>query len=515
MKNTSTKKIIIIGAGLSGLSAGIYARLSGFDVEIFEKNPVAGGLCTSWYRKGYKIDGCIHWLTGTNDYSCLKPMWKTIGAWEDEDLIQGDNFGTIEYQGQKLVMWNDSKKLEEELLRISPEDKKEIRKFIKYFDKSKTVDFPLEVPTDIASLGELMKMGPRMLPNLPLLAKTATISCERYSRRFKSPLIRYFLNNIVPGKNNLYSNIFSYATVASYNGGVPKGGSKDMMDKVLKRYLELGGKIHYVREVEQILTEKRKAVGIRLKNGEEHFADYVVSCVDILYVLEHLLKRKYRSNRFHSRLEKIHKYPIPSCLYVTYSVDAKKYKDLGLTTTYQFDTKPFRIGYTSLTSIRIRDYSFDESFIHNGRVPINVLIDQTDINYPFWKMLSRDRKAYLAEKEQIGDRIKNIIEEKFPSLKGDLELLDVATPFTYHRYCNSSYGGYMSFAWTSRNMMLMHNGKIRKIKNLYVSGQWTQMPGGLPLALASGKFSIQRILKKEHRDYHFPPKEKRRKANDK
>ena len=64
----------------------------------------------------------------------------------------------------------------------------------------------------------------------------------------------------------------------------------------------------------------------------------------------------------------------------------------------------------------------------------------------------------------------------------------------------------MSFSWTDENNMLMHNGKIRGIKNFYVSGQWLQMPGGLPLALSSGKFSIQRIMKKEHMNFRITPK---------
>ena len=52
-KELKKKKIIVIGAGISGLSAGIYGLKSGFDVTIIEKNPVVGGLCTGWYRQGH------------------------------------------------------------------------------------------------------------------------------------------------------------------------------------------------------------------------------------------------------------------------------------------------------------------------------------------------------------------------------------------------------------------------------------------------------------------------------
>ena len=53
------KKVVIIGAGVSGLSAGIYALQAGYSVEIYEKNKMPGGECAGWNRQGYHIDNCI------------------------------------------------------------------------------------------------------------------------------------------------------------------------------------------------------------------------------------------------------------------------------------------------------------------------------------------------------------------------------------------------------------------------------------------------------------------------
>lgn len=51
------KKVIIVGAGISGLTAGIYACQSGFDVTIYESHTIPGGACTSWRRNGYLFEG--------------------------------------------------------------------------------------------------------------------------------------------------------------------------------------------------------------------------------------------------------------------------------------------------------------------------------------------------------------------------------------------------------------------------------------------------------------------------
>lgn len=77
------KKIIIIGAGIAGLSAGCYARMNGYEAEIYEMHDKPGGLCTSWKREGYTIDGCIHWLIGSNpNSSCGRSLapYRDVGC---------------------------------------------------------------------------------------------------------------------------------------------------------------------------------------------------------------------------------------------------------------------------------------------------------------------------------------------------------------------------------------------------------------------------------------------------
>ena len=109
------KTIVIIGAGVSGLTAGIYAEQNGFHAIILEKNPSVGGLCTGWYRQGRYIDGCLHWLTGTNEGNDLNEMWKNVGAIdEDTKILQLDSWGHFDYQGQKVVFWRDLERAEKE-----------------------------------------------------------------------------------------------------------------------------------------------------------------------------------------------------------------------------------------------------------------------------------------------------------------------------------------------------------------------------------------------------------------
>ncbi|MFC2032127.1 oleate hydratase [Chloroflexota bacterium] len=64
------KSIIIIGAGIAGLSAGCYSQMNGYRTRIFEMHTLPGGLCTSWKRKGYTIDAGIRFTSGCSSTGC-------------------------------------------------------------------------------------------------------------------------------------------------------------------------------------------------------------------------------------------------------------------------------------------------------------------------------------------------------------------------------------------------------------------------------------------------------------
>ena len=75
----NNKSMIIIGAGVAGLSTGCYARMNGYKTHIFELHSVPGGLCTAWQRQGYTIDGCIQWLAGCQQNAPFHSICQELG----------------------------------------------------------------------------------------------------------------------------------------------------------------------------------------------------------------------------------------------------------------------------------------------------------------------------------------------------------------------------------------------------------------------------------------------------
>jgi phytoene dehydrogenase-like protein len=123
MEETMEKKIVIIGAGLGGLSAGCYARMNGFDTEIYEMHDKPGGLCTSWDRRGYTIDYAIHDLSGPNQDSALNFLWQELGALQGLKMHYHDEFWRVETpEGEQVPMFCNIEQFGRRLKEIAPED---------------------------------------------------------------------------------------------------------------------------------------------------------------------------------------------------------------------------------------------------------------------------------------------------------------------------------------------------------------------------------------------------------
>ena len=503
------KTIVIIGAGVSGLTAGIYAEQHGFHAVLLEKNPSVGGMCTGWYRKGFYLDGCIHWLTGTKEGTFLNEMWHNLDAIKDpNDILYLDSWGTYEYQGQKVTMWRDLEKAEKEWKEISPIDSKMIHKFFKMVKDFSKVELPLDLPMSLIPLHRKIKLGFEVLKIWPSYLLTMCQTSKKFASKFKSPAIRFALEKCQTGGGNLFSMIYSYATVVIGDGGIPRGGSKPMVERMKDRFLALGGTFKLNANVDSVIIKGRKAIGVKLDNHQEIYGDYVVSCLDTNYTLKKLLRDQYPFPSFERRFNNPLRNPSPSCVLINYAVDVNN----NLPIPYSFNCEPFKVGGVNINHITIRSYSYDSSFTRNNKTVLSVLLNQSNLEYPFYRKLAKNRQKYLEYKNHLANEVKERIIKQFPYLESSLELLDVATPYTFNRYVNSSNGVYMGFFFTHKDPMFNHSGKLKGLDNLYLSSQWMQGPGGLSIAMTQGKFAIQRICKKEKLSFVFEPLKKTEKA---
>ena len=297
------KTVVILGAGISGLSAGIYALQNGFDTILLEKNPSVGGFCTGWYRKGRYLDGCIHWLTGSKEGSDLYKMWQNVHAFKNkDDLFYLDNFGSFEYDGQVVTLWKDTYRAEKEWIALSPTDKKQIKHFFKMVRDVASVDCPTETPAMHLPFKRILRAGYEVMKVWPSYLLTMKMTCHGYAKKFKSKAIQNAIIHAQPGPGNLFSMLFCYGTIVKGDGAIPYGGSKAMSERMKDYFLSLGGSLKLNSFAKEIVVKDKKAIGVLLKNGELIKGDYIVPAISSEAVFRKLLNDQYHLSSFERRL---------------------------------------------------------------------------------------------------------------------------------------------------------------------------------------------------------------------
>ncbi|MCJ7652691.1 MAG: NAD(P)/FAD-dependent oxidoreductase, partial [Actinobacteria bacterium] len=127
----SSKKVVVIGAGIAGLSAGCYLQMNGYHAQIFESHNKPGGLCTAWKRKGYTIEGGMHGLLGSSPPSPFYRLWSELVDMERIKFINWDLKAAFEFEDrERFYIYADLERLERYLKEISPEDGGVVEEFV-------------------------------------------------------------------------------------------------------------------------------------------------------------------------------------------------------------------------------------------------------------------------------------------------------------------------------------------------------------------------------------------------
>lgn len=489
------KKVVIIGGGIAGMTAGVLLQKAGFKTEIYEKNALPGGQCTGWKREGYFIDNCIHWLTGTKEGSALHELWKEIGALGDDvEVHEKEMFFSSKLNGEVLTFWRDKEKTRKEMLALSPEDEKEINKLIDYVKMAETMTVPVEKPFDAMNLLDFMKLGMSMKAMSKVMKEYGNMDIQELGMRFKHPLIRRAIIDYMPSGYQAYAFLVSYGTVTGGNGDIPKGGSLAMSLRIASKYKEYGGVIHTNSNVEEIILNNKKAEGILLENGVKVEADYVVCTTDTDYTFRKLLPEKYIPKGLKKMYVDREKYPVSSGFQIAYAVDGIFSE---LTGTRVFSCRPIQVGSQTVQSMSIQSYDYEPGFAPEGKMILQSNFSQSEADYQYWELLYSDKPAYEQKKKEIAQQAMERVSAEYPFLEGKIRILDVWSPMTYTRYCNSYKGAYMSFVTTKQAKSITVPGVIKGIDNVMLASQWLMGPGGLPTAAAMGKFAAWRIIKRE------------------
>lgn len=469
-------KTVIIGGGVSGLSAGIYTLLKGGEATVCESHTRCGGNLTGWQRGDYHIDNCIHWLTGTNPQSGTYRTWCELGALGGVKVHQEEILYSYEKGRERISLYRDLDRTEREMIDASPIDEARIRRLIEAVRILRGVQgMGGAMRNEGLSLGEKIKRA-------PALFRFHTLSTSALAKKFRSPLLRGFIECFIGGDFSALTLIFVFAAFTADNGGIPEGGSVAMAERMENRFLNLGGELRLGRAVTKVNVENGCAVSVSLSDGSVIPCDYLVITPDPRSVFGKILKA-----------------PMPSALKSLYA-NKRAYRFSSIHSAFSIDEgiidfkgdlileipERFR-GVLNSGSIILREFSHEPSFAPKGKNIIQAMIFLDEAASESFVALKKSHGTYRARKALICELMQEIIVERYPALKDRIAVIDSWTPATYKRYTAAEIGSYMSFIIPPMMIPPRVKNKLPSFKNIYLATQWATMPGGLPNSAAEGK----------------------------
>jgi len=471
---------------MAGLSAGCFLQKKGIETEIFEMAKLGGGLCTSWKRKGYSIDGCIHWFVGGNPNSTMYSVWNELLDMKKLEINEHEEFCSLT-DGDKIIhFYSDLDRLQKEFDEISPADKKATEKMIRIAKRLVNIDFASEYVDFWSKLKLILKLLP-LLKSLPDLWG----SVEQYAKKFKHPLIRKLLLKSFPSDSPMGILLWNASWFHNKNAGYPVGGPEKLIGQIVKNYESLGGKLHLNKRVTKILVENDVVKGIELDNGEKHYADSVISAADGRTTIFEMLEGKYLDDKIKKYYQDEKYEPKRGTFYVSLGV-ARLFKESFKPYVIFLTKNPRTIDGKKIENLSVTIHNFDPFSAPEGKSTLTVMVESHNPKY--WiDLRKKDIRKYEKEKEEIGQWVINEIDAHFGNIRDNLEMVDVATPATFKRFTGNWNG--VAMGWQDFRLFIFRPRKIiRGLKNFYMCGHWVG-DAGLPGASQSGKQVAQMVAR--------------------
>lgn len=486
------RHVVIVGGGLAGLSAGTYLRASGFRTTIVEHNLALGGVCTAWPRGEYVVDGCIHWLTG----GAYSRFYEELGILPAVSLRTIDHWVTARdaQDGSEVAITSDLRRLGRDLRAIAPDDGEEIDRLIVGAETFVAMAPPTDA-TEISTLRDQLRQFWEMRGALGTFMHFRKPLGVWTKDHLESERLRRLLTSILPVDAPALFALFVLGYLHRGWLSRPIGGTARFRDALVGTYERLGGKAILNATVDEVLVDGDRATGVRLADGEEIGADFVVSTSSMPETALRLLGGAYDSEVVRARMAAWKM--TPPIVLASYGVDLPLDDVPGMLMVDR--VQPFDVGGLACDHLYLRICNDDTSLAPPGHAVVQALLPTS---YEWW---STRGARYEHEKDVVSATILSQIDRVLPGVRAHARMADVATPLTYWSKSRSWRGAYEGWLPSSESMFGHVSKLLHGLEGFVMAGQWVEPGGGVPTSVLSGRQAAQIVCAKLGRDFATNP----------
>ncbi len=469
--------VVIVGAGIGGLTAAALLQERGISTLTIEKNSYPGGSCASFRHKGYTFDAgaSVFYGFGRDESSGTLNLHTRIFRKLGIDVPTIPDPVQIHFHmpgGFEVPVHYGREEFLGSLVGRFPGEERGIRAF--YRELESVYDILSELPAgSLEDPVHVLKVGRRYPGKVMSLALKTLQSMGRTAKR-----------NISDAELLKFIDMESYSWAVQdadatplvnagicladrHHGGIhyPVGGAGAIPDALCEGIRRCGGSIRFGSGVEEILVRDGRAEGVRLAGGEVCRAKAVISNATIWDTFNTLVKdpryavaeeKFIRSPSWFQLYLGVDRKVVPEGFHVHHILvdDWERYREYGGTI------------YFSAPTI------LDPSLAPEGKHVVHAFVTD-DVSR--WNGCRRGSAEYRKAKEEFGASIIRRTETILPGLSDAVEVRLFATPLTHERYLNRYKGSYGPMLHPGQNI-LQKPQNCTAVRDLYMTGDST-FPG--------------------------------------
>jgi all-trans-retinol 13,14-reductase len=431
--------IVVVGAGIGGLSAAALLAKRGLKVLVVEAHDRVGGYCSSWTRTVRGRDGVMGRFTfdaGVQDISGLGPkgaVLRMLRAVEGEGRIVWRRvFHRYVQEGRDLDVPENLDALIARLGDLFPHELSGISAFFAEMaaihgdlydemDDSNGIPSPPDTPEAFSAWKTRRPHASYWLLK-PYSEMLDRFIADRHLRKFLTTIAEYITDLPESVTVGDMAPLFGYY----FEGGhYPVGGSQRLAELLRTVVEENGGRVLLRTTVTQILCEQGSVVGISTGRGERHFAPVVIANADVVSTLTELIGNCELPTRFSQRTRRLQRGP--SAILLSLALDILP--ALPARVFVSADGLHFGIGNPSV---------IDPTLAPPGHAALTILCLLSEEEAATW--FDNDRLVYKALKEVFAKRLIAAAETVIPCLRQHILYRQTASPTTFLRYARTRNG---------------------------------------------------------------------------
>ncbi|MFT5919459.1 MAG: phytoene dehydrogenase-like protein [Granulosicoccus sp.] len=518
MKNIEPKKeydVVVIGAGVAGLTAAALLCRAGKSVCVLEMDTRPGGYLAGFKRMNFRFDSAIHWLNQCGPKGMVTKVFDLIGTDHPRPVTQDV---IKRFVGTKFnyLLTSDPDKLRDEWIAEFPNEKAGL---IRFFEDAKKLGRSFDRASELFRSTETMNLFGKALAGMKRLRFALPfIKHIAYSgdAGITKGLNRYFkekqLHEVFCTEPDVLSCLvpIAWAYYSDYQRP-PHGGSQVIPEWLNYATAQMGGEVFYRTKVKEVLVENSTAKGVVVENNKTDLtikSDYIIAACDVMALYERMLPKGSVPSSLIDKLKDAELYSssVTVQLALDCTVGSLGFGDEmlylaeeGLPRKVYGDGNPHTAGISVLApSLR------DPSLSPDGHGTLTIYVAGHLEYEDYWKTeIGENGKrtrgdAYKKFKKEYADILVKRVEKAFaPGLSEHILYCDIATPITHERYTGNYAGSIMGARPGKKNMQAKVAHYQTPVKNLLLGGHWAELGGGVPIAVKAATNATLLLLKKD------------------